>query len=456
MSKTSWAFGIRQANNLSRNPSIFALCCAFLVFGSVITACDNKENPLSPEQLSSSVLSSSTALSSQDPMSSAADSTDSTALSSSSFVSSATSSSSQSLKPISVAGSPVYTLPQDEAAQNIDSSNWKRPLTEASLAPYEGFRRSAMSLTFDDGFATHRTVVAPILDKYGLKASFYVITSKLSSGTWRFGSWEDFEYLASQGHEVGDHTTNHATLTTPGIDLQKELDASLAMIRQKIPSQKGPISMAYPNTMWDKATAAQIEKRYIAGRIGMSTGKYPASMSAMPGLLIQYNGTRDASTELKAIDGFKDGLWTNLVSKGKWSTHIMHEVVSRDSLDATGSYHPVASDVFDSYCAWLSQMQKEGYIWIAPIREVAKYQMSRGRTRIGVLSESPDQWVLAIDDGLADSDYNRKMGIEIPLPANWTAAKVRQGNQDLPSTVVEGKLRFELIPSAQTVTLSKN
>lgn len=41
-----------------------------------------------------------------------------------------------------------------------------------SIAKYAGVRKAAISLTFDDGIQEQFTLVAPHLDKYGLKGTF--------------------------------------------------------------------------------------------------------------------------------------------------------------------------------------------------------------------------------------------------------------------------------------------
>ena len=46
---------------------------------------------------------------------------------------------------------------------------------EVTVAKYLGNRQAAVSLTFDDGLEEHYTLIAPELDRYGLKGTFGII-----------------------------------------------------------------------------------------------------------------------------------------------------------------------------------------------------------------------------------------------------------------------------------------
>jgi hypothetical protein len=74
-------------------------------------------------------------------------------------------------------------------------------------------------LRFDDSFQDQWVNVLPLLQKYGFKAVFAIIAgtvqnqsvSGLSEG-WEEMSWQEVQWLYSNGYEVGDHTMTHAHL----------------------------------------------------------------------------------------------------------------------------------------------------------------------------------------------------------------------------------------------------
>lgn len=71
-----------------------------------------------------------------------------------------------------------------------------------------------VAYTFDDGFASHHSIVMPLLDKYGVKAGFAVIPGRVG----RPGrlNWDQVHALQEAGHEILNHSYNHVNLSRPG------------------------------------------------------------------------------------------------------------------------------------------------------------------------------------------------------------------------------------------------
>jgi peptidoglycan/xylan/chitin deacetylase (PgdA/CDA1 family) len=69
----------------------------------------------------------------------------------------------------------------------------------------------AVILTFDDGYKSQYTNAKPILDKYGYKATFYIICNDVENNGQL--KWEDITALYKEGHDIGSHTMNHADLS---------------------------------------------------------------------------------------------------------------------------------------------------------------------------------------------------------------------------------------------------
>lgn len=61
----------------------------------------------------------------------------------------------------------------------------------------------AVSLTWDDGRKSQVTVGTPILDKHGIKATFYVIPSAVEK------ELEGWKSAVTNGHEIGNHSLVH-------------------------------------------------------------------------------------------------------------------------------------------------------------------------------------------------------------------------------------------------------
>jgi peptidoglycan/xylan/chitin deacetylase (PgdA/CDA1 family) len=70
-------------------------------------------------------------------------------------------------------------------------------------------------ITFDDGYRDVFYKAAPVLRRLRMKATAYVITSRISIPDPSFFTWAQLKSLEQSGIEIGSHTVDHAEL--PGL-----------------------------------------------------------------------------------------------------------------------------------------------------------------------------------------------------------------------------------------------
>src|ERR1043165_2939596 len=91
------------------------------------------------------------------------------------------------------------------------------PTAVASLGSFPKISNSkVVILNFDDNRKTQFTEAKPILDKYGFKATFYVVCKYLDNKKG-YMNWTELETLYKEGHDIGSHTMNHANLSDSSI-----------------------------------------------------------------------------------------------------------------------------------------------------------------------------------------------------------------------------------------------
>ena len=74
-----------------------------------------------------------------------------------------------------------------------------------------GNNNKVVILNFDDAYESQYTNAKPILDKYGYKATYYIVCNYVgNSGRL---TWEDITALKNEGYDIASHTMNHADLT---------------------------------------------------------------------------------------------------------------------------------------------------------------------------------------------------------------------------------------------------
>ena len=66
-------------------------------------------------------------------------------------------------------------------------------------------------LTFGDGRKSQFTNAKPILDKYGFKASFFIVCNWVGLNSQM--TWQDIERLHEEGHDIGSKTMSYKILT---------------------------------------------------------------------------------------------------------------------------------------------------------------------------------------------------------------------------------------------------
>ncbi|GAA3225434.1 polysaccharide deacetylase family protein [Actinocorallia longicatena] len=109
--------------------------------------------------------------------------------------------------------------------------------------------RPVLTLTFDDALSSQFANALPVLNKHGVKATFYVITGRVGGGGNL--SWQQVKDLQNQGHEIGGHTISHPHLAGLGADdLRRELcDSRTTLLQQGLKVS----SLAYPFGEYDGA-----------------------------------------------------------------------------------------------------------------------------------------------------------------------------------------------------------
>jgi peptidoglycan/xylan/chitin deacetylase (PgdA/CDA1 family) len=74
-----------------------------------------------------------------------------------------------------------------------------------------GFYDKVVILNFDDGRKSQFTQAKPILDKYGFKATFYVVCNYIGK-KGGYMDWNEIKTLHKEGHDIGSHSMNHVRL----------------------------------------------------------------------------------------------------------------------------------------------------------------------------------------------------------------------------------------------------
>ena len=126
-------------------------------------------------------------------------------------------------------------------------------------------------LTLDAGYRDAATEVLPRLRKYGMRATFYVVTGTI--GTPNHLTWREIREMQHDGMEIGAHGEQHLDLSTLTSSEQQAIAGScIRSIRRWTALE--PTTYAYPSGAYDAATLA------VMHNLGMH-----AAFTTQPGLV---------------------------------------------------------------------------------------------------------------------------------------------------------------------------
>jgi peptidoglycan/xylan/chitin deacetylase (PgdA/CDA1 family) len=346
---------------------------------------------------------------------------------------------------------------------------------QVSVKRWADDRKSAFTFSFDDGFITQYTNVKPILDSFGFRGTFFVISGSMTDdlpGIWRYGSWKQFRELSLEGHEIGSHTVRHYDLTTLATGdtstdstLLFELYQSKKMIEQKISNQKC-ISIAYPffayNTKVKNKTALYYEGGRGGGGVPTGSSLTDAGFYSIGAKEEQFNtprkSTEDDLDELQNFESYED----SSIVYGKWGMLVAHEVYPfaqiTDSL-LSAAWYPMSTEWLTSLCEWLKQKSDSNEIWVETMGNVTRYMKERDHIQFNVTAETDTQIQIYATDSLSDLIYNYPLTVDITVPAGWEGAFVIQGSRtDSTNTIIDGGIayvRTKIIPDGGIIILNK-
>ena len=231
--------------------------------------------------------------------------------------------------------------------------------------PHE--HRAAVSLTFDDARPSQVDVGLPIMDRAGVKATFYVSPPRLDERPL------DWRQAVARGHEMGNHTlthpcsgnfpwSRHNALEDYTLEaMQRELDGANAVIHEKLGVT--PSTFAYPcgQTFVGRGEDARSYVPLVATRFTAGRGFRNESPND-PGYCDLAQLAAVESDGLSA-EGLRSWMERALASSG-WIVFAGHEV-------GNGGHQTVLADALQWLCEYCTEPANG--IWIATVHQVSAH-----------------------------------------------------------------------------------
>lgn len=149
------------------------------------------------------------------------------------------------------------------------------PLTEfiERVKKGEKIPHKTLAITFDDGLKNNFTNAYPVLKKYGLPATMFVITDFI--GEEDFITWSQIREMQDGGIFIGSHTMSHVWLPSLNEEgIREELAVSKKILERM--TQRDITTLSYPLGAFDERVKKIAEETGYIGAVTTNPGrKYP-------------------------------------------------------------------------------------------------------------------------------------------------------------------------------------
>jgi peptidoglycan/xylan/chitin deacetylase (PgdA/CDA1 family) len=249
-----------------------------------------------------------------------------------------------------------------------------RPSLAADPRPdfWPDHAQGALSLTFDDGMPSQLDQAVPLLNRLGLKATFYVNPGLSLDWEKNVDKWRA---LAQQGHELGNHTDKHPCSCQsdfrhgsdfcleklPQKEIERTIDDAERALAALTAQPASKRSFAYPCYNTDFGTGASrmsyvplVAKRYPGARVGFGPANDPQTIDLWYVSALAAD-TRSADGIIAYID--------EALRQGHWAVVVFHGIGAEWNVTTVADFQRVMQYVAENRTR----------LWIAPFAQVANY-----------------------------------------------------------------------------------
>jgi peptidoglycan/xylan/chitin deacetylase (PgdA/CDA1 family) len=215
------------------------------------------------------------------------------------------------------------------------ASSWARPTSPtASSDPV------VVTLGFDDGTVDQFTNGFPILQTYGMHATFFVNSGPINAGDPGHMTWADLQTMFAAGDEVAGHTIDHANIKPLSVaDAEHQVcDDRNTLIAQGFQ----PESFAYPFGSFDSQSEAIVHYcGYNSGR-GVSgiflKGPYGETIPPVDAYSTRTPPNPKKATKLSTLEQFVLNAENDTSQSTDWVQFVFHKVCDKGTGGHCGAY----------------------------------------------------------------------------------------------------------------------
>jgi peptidoglycan/xylan/chitin deacetylase (PgdA/CDA1 family) len=323
-------------------------------------------------------------------------------------------------------------------------------------------KKGAVSVTLDDAFQNQFKIAQSIMDSYGIKGTFFIITNPALTGSGGDPvNWSQMQNAIDNGHEIAGHTVNHPHLNDImanfGADsVDKELRCSQETLRKNLvfPVYRNCITMAYPNGSGGEKNVTAQQVRNIAHKyyIGARAAETGADSYITYGNSSNTNVFMDFYYQVESMNMYDTSTFSYFASKvngaidhSGWFLPMYHQIEIPDQLS-------VSSAAFQEQMDFLNN--NKNVLWLAPFVDVLIYHKEKRSAQTSIISNNAQSAVIALTDTLPDTTYNAPLTLRVSGLGN-NIDSITQGADKLTFLLSGGIIQFNAVPDRGDIIIYK-
>lgn len=274
------------------------------------------------------------------------------------------------------------------------------------LTPYYNGYKTALTMTFDDGYDTNTgVVVSDLYEKYGMRGTMMIGPCFVGSDSI-ISEWNaifDRGFLT-----VGCHGYNHKEPTTlDPSEYEHEIKDAIMFLREKFPGQR-VLTFATPFAHINNSYEEYLSQFVIGNRLeaGGSSVSLSQNLDFNTYRIKAYSINRNSSASTV------NALLPYAVEDGTWVVELYHCV-----METAANSTDVDLSVFSSHCEYLYRNYRDT-IWFATFEDVLIYAEQLRHTTIEYTACDRESLTFTVKpDGTLDKDiYNIPLTAKFYLP----------------------------------------
>lgn len=305
------------------------------------------------------------------------------------------------------------------------------------VAKWQGDKKAAFLLMFDDGWPSHFQVALPELLKRKMTATFYIVPAK--------GEFKKFENIwREQFLQQGMALANH-TLTHDGLQSYEDADKEFTDCTK------------YLNDLMDEVTKTKAPRLLSYGKPGVNDWKITPEQEKeliAKNNLIERPDFRDhgAVYHLKTTEEML-ALADKAIANGGMEYLVIHGVERIEPKWGYQDFWALPQTIFLPLLDGLAARRDKGDLWITDHISEHQYSTERDSATVKTLEVNGQKIRLELKSNVDSKFYDLPLTLVAQVPPTWTKVQITQGQTKSESTAKDGSIMFDARPNAEEISL---